>query len=771
MSSESKNAAVSNQDFKLVLDSLLDAYRPILEHELRLAESADTLLQDTNVNPPSCEDEIAVAQQLFQKFFTPEVATSLLPVEGQKAFGDVDEWEWCYRHILCCMVFGWLVCRGPRTFRGFAYYLYQYWLCVRQAIGEPVSNPPTIADKRDFSTLVRLLATAYAPTVKGELKDLEYPIDIPEEIASGAIDCDSGNADTGAIFERLLAPDAAAALFGSKAAATLGNNNLLARNCRCYCIAALEFGCCLARVYTLREAIECLKVYFAQLRRCFNPLTAEIDAPGACSSLTFVPACSLAGIEVSGTAAGAAFTSYTLSYSFGGPIVNTAVVYPDCSTPPGSPSSAIPVSGGVLGYLNVDLLPPGVTSITVYLDVYGSGGLHLQVSAVFSYAVDSIAITGIATLPAAYAADPFSTSLTPPSIKLIPDASNPGFEKSIGGGVVITGSADAQGCGNQMTQYQLASFGPIVGAEPIPVPNPSVTAPLTSSTGLDGVPIITPVLYNPPLTYPMGFCGVSGANIVNNGNLDAYWGTSPCRISHFPPISEAEPALQYQNWPTPASGRYLVYLEVDQAPLPSLAPQTPAGEDSVTVWIDNYEVVVDLTAIGDVIGCGDLRLSQYQNPVTKANIPAIIQGVAWDFPIDIKSTRQAPNENFGSYLLTFQKNGGSPVDFQPAEYTPNGVPGTPTVRVPNLWSATAPDPLTQSGILASWDIVAALDGGVPTDPANPCNPPAATPWQIPRGCHCAYTITLYVNDNTWVGNGGDNHNNFKSFAVTIINDL
>jgi hypothetical protein len=189
------------------------------------------------------------------------------------------------------------------------------------------------------------------------------------------------------------------------------------------------------------------------------------------------------------------------------------------------------------------------------------------------------------------------------------------------------------------------------------------------------------------------------------------------------------------------------------------------------VWIDNYDVVVDLTAIGDVIGCGDLRLSLYQNPVTKANIPAIIQGVAWDFPIDINSTRQAPNENFGSYLLTFQKNGGSPVDFQPAEYTPNGVPGTPTVRVPSLWSATAPDPLTQSGILASWDIVAALDGGVPTDPTNPCNPPAATPWQIPRGCHCAYTITLYVNDNTWVGNGGDNHNNFKSFAVTIINDL
>jgi len=767
MSSKSNDSVFSNQDFKLVLDSLLDAYRPTLEHELRLAASADALLQDATVNPPSCDDEIATAQQLFQKFFTAEVATSLLPVEGQKALGNIDEWQWCYRHIQCCLVFGWLVCRGPRTFRGFAYYLYQYWLCVRQAIGEPVSNPPSIADKRDFSTLVRILAVAYAPSVKDDLKALEYPIDIPEEIASGSIDCNTGDASTGAIFERLLAPDAATALFGSKAAATLGNNNALSRNCRCYCIAALEFGCCLARVYSLREAVECLKEFFARLRRCFNPLTAEIDAPPACASLTFVPACGFAGLEITGTAAGAAFTSYTLSYSFGGPIVNTAVVYPDCTTPPANPSSSTPVSGGVLGYLNIDLLPPSTTSVTVYLDVYGSGGLHLQVSAVFQYQIDSILINGIATLPAAYAADPFSTSLTPPVIKLIPDSSNPGFEKSVGGGVLITGSADAQGCGNQMTQYQLAAFGPIVGAEPLPVPNPSPVPPLTSSTGLNGVPIITPVLYNPSATYPWSACSGGVSNIVTNGDLVAYWSTTECLVSLSPPTFEAEPALAYQNWSTAASGRYLVYLEVDQAPLPTLAPQTPAGEDNVVVWVDNYDVFGKITAIGNVVGCGDLYLSQYVGKT------ALVKGVAWDYPIDINSAQKKPNDNFDDYSLTYQKNGGSPQPFLATDYTPNGAPaGTaPTVRVPNLWQATAPDPTTQSGILASWDIVAALDGGPPADPNNPCVPPAASPWQLPRGCHCAYVINLYVYDNTWVGNGGDDHNTLTSFAINVINDI
>jgi hypothetical protein len=91
------------------------------------------------------------------------------------------------------------------------------------------------------------------------------------------------------------------------------------------------------------------------------------------------------------------------------------------------------------------------------------------------------------------------------------------------------------------------------------------------------------------------------------------------------------------------------------------------------------------------------------------------------------------------------------------------------VRVPNLWQATAPT-LAQASILASWDIVTALDGGTAPDPTKPCL--AAKPWQLPRGCRCAYVIALSASDTTWVGDGG-NHNTVGPimFAINIINDI
>ena len=41
-------------------------------------------------------------------------------------------------------IFGWLLCRRPRHFRLFIYYLYQYWRCVRLELGS--ENPLPSAD-------------------------------------------------------------------------------------------------------------------------------------------------------------------------------------------------------------------------------------------------------------------------------------------------------------------------------------------------------------------------------------------------------------------------------------------------------------------------------------------------------------------------------------------------------------------------------------------------------------------------------------------------
>jgi hypothetical protein len=755
MSDVNDPTLLQNQDFQAVLNSFLAAYRPFLEKELNLSASAATLIKESQAHAPTCDDEIELAVALFERFYTKDVALQVLPIEGREVLGKPDQWDWCYRRILCCLIFGWLVCRGPRTFRGFAYYLYQYWRCVRQALGQPVSVPPTLDEQRDFSTLVKILATAYAPSIKDQIKDLEYPIDIPKEIVSGQIDCSVDNDAATSVFQRLCSPDAARALFG-KSFEQIGIGPLT-RYCCCYCVAALEFGCCLGRAKTLVEALRCLEVFFLQLRRCFQPLIAIIDTPPACSSLTFVAGCSLAGIEIDGTAAGGSFTHYTLSYSVGGPIINDAVVYPDCSRPPVNPSSATPVNSGVLGYLDVDLLPPATTTVTVYLDVFGSGGLHLQVNAVFNLAINAIQITAVATVAATVGQDPFNAS--PSIIKMVQNVSNPAFEQSVGGSISVTGSAYAFGCGSQMTQYQLAEFGPAPGAIPLP-------APIPNPAGIGGNPLIpTPVIYDGTSAHPWSsgcFLSPQTPNTILNGNLVAEWSTESCPIP-FPSVPKISSNLK---WNSGASGRYVIFLEVDEGPIPSPhTPVVPAGEDQIAVWIDNNPVIGKITQIGNVVGCGDLHLKDY------VGTTASVFGIAWDFPIDVTATQQLPNDNFGSYALSYQKNGGSMRPFLVSDYTPNGAPaGTPpSVRVPNLWQA-APPTLAQAALLASWDIVTALDGGAPPDPNNPCV--ATNPWQLPRGCRCAYVIELVAGDTTWVSDGGNNNNTGPIlFAINVINDI
>ncbi len=760
MSDVKKNPCASNEDFQFVLDALLKAYRPLFENELKLAKSAQALVQESEKQPPTCDDEIAVARSLFEPFFTREVATRLLPAEGRQVLGNPDQWAWCYRHILCCLIFGWLVCRGPRTYKGFAYYLNLYWRCVREALGQPVSNPPTIEEQRDFSTLNRILVQAYTPFIQDQVKDLEYPVGIPEEIQSGQIDCHTDDDAANTVFERLLTPEAAAALFGTKAFAQYGREPIF-RACRCYCICALEFGCCLARAHTLREALRCLEDFFCCLKRCFEPLIAVLDTPPACSSLTMTPACAGLAIEITGTAAGAAFTSYTLTYSLGGPILNGAVVYPDCTTPPLNPSSSTPVTSGVLGYLDTYLLPLGTTQATVYLDVYGSGGLHLTVNTVFQFDIVYSEITKVAEVPTFTQQDPFNA--LPSSIKMVQNLlpGQAGFERSVGGSINVTGSAYADGCGNIIAQYQLAQF-----AAPGAVPLPAIIPSPTALGGTSLLPI--PVVYDGTLAHPFLSCT---SNVVLGGDLVAEWSVCPS-----PPFPAGLGSLYQFPWgslPNPNGGRCVLFLEVDQYSIATPhTPMTVAGHDQVAVWIDNYPVVGFLTQIGNVIGCGDLNLSDF------VGTTAPVIGLVWDYPIDFSAKQLTPNDNFGSYSLSYQKNGGGAVGFLASDYTPNSTPaGTPpTVRVPNLWQAAAPT-AAQAAVLASWDIVGALDGGPPVSPPSaPCTlNPTASPWQLPRGCHCAYVIDVIVVDTTWVGNGGGDHNNVGQpgwqYALNIINDI
>ena len=118
---EEGDEEVEDEDFEFVLKELLSAYEPVLAEELELSRDARRLQEEARANPPTCEDEFELARRIFDPVFTDEVAQRLLPKEGLEQLGEFEQWRWCLRHIRCCVVFGWLLCRRPWTFRAFNY--------------------------------------------------------------------------------------------------------------------------------------------------------------------------------------------------------------------------------------------------------------------------------------------------------------------------------------------------------------------------------------------------------------------------------------------------------------------------------------------------------------------------------------------------------------------------------------------------------------------------------------------------------------------------
>jgi len=499
------------------------------------------------------------------------------------------------------------------------------------------------------------------------------------------------------------------------------------------------------------NVVECW-VQIRPTRRQPRHLIGVIDTPTAneCVGTTLVAACvnasgPLVGVKITGTAGGAPFDHYTLRYSWGAdPPINDAVVYPDCSRPPANISSNVPVFGGTLGYLDVTLLPQGQTDFTVYLDVFGTAPT-VSATRTFELKTSSVEITDVAKVNALDAEDPFNPGSFTKLIKATNDPSINVPEVSVGGAFSVDGSAYTVGCDRIMSQFVLARFDAPPAA---PVPN------FPDATG--GAPLIAPVPYddNPSHPWQSGcFPGIT-TNVITNGDLVAFWSVNNCTFLGMPYTVPKVKPIPFWNSGT-LNGRYVVLLEVRDRLLPAGPfPGDFAAKDQVAVWIDNRSPVAELHSIGGITGCGDLHLKDF------VGTTAEIRGVAWDPPIDASidpdpiTPKRRPNDNFGSYGMSFQKNGVVP---------PVSIPGaTPTVRVPNIWASILP--AGAEGTLANWDIVGALDGGAgPLPPNSP---------KIARGDRCAYVIALVVSDTTHVGDSGINHGfGPVLYAINVINDI
>src|SRR5688572_25877116 len=92
-SEPNKEDEIPEADFQFVLKELVAAYQPILEEELRLAKAPDALEKEAAANPPNCEEEFALANRLFEKFFSEEVALRLLPRESREILGPIEQWR------------------------------------------------------------------------------------------------------------------------------------------------------------------------------------------------------------------------------------------------------------------------------------------------------------------------------------------------------------------------------------------------------------------------------------------------------------------------------------------------------------------------------------------------------------------------------------------------------------------------------------------------------------------------------------------------------
>lgn len=317
----------TNQDLQFALRSLLSAYETFIEEDLANLRSGSANDLDAARN---CEYELQAASRLFESFFTQDVATRLLPADARAALGEVSNWSWCLLHARCCLVFGWLVCRSPRTFQAWSYYLYLYWKCVRQVLGTPVTSPPSAAEQDDFKTVLASLAAAYKPFLTDQLAVLEFPAVIPEEIISGSIDCSSGEGEICAVFDRLLQTGTVRALLGPTAFDRYSQSPdcLL---CRCWCLCALCLGCCIARARTVQQLLVCLEYYVRCLENCFRPLVCELTAPGNCvQEAEFAQSGIFRGVAIYGTAAGSSCAYYTLEWrqSGIGPWQTSSIVYP-----------------------------------------------------------------------------------------------------------------------------------------------------------------------------------------------------------------------------------------------------------------------------------------------------------------------------------------------------------------------------------------------------------------------------------------------------------
>lgn len=763
-------------DMQFVLAQLLAAYQPILEQELKRAQSPDDLTREEKEHPPSCEDEIALGSQLFERFFTEEVALRLLPPQGRELLGPIDRWRWCFFHVRCCMLFGWLVCRGPRTFRAFFYYLYRYWICIRQALGAPppIGRPLSTEERQDLQTLAQATATAYKPYLTNQLASVEFPVSLPDDVVSGAIDCEEGQEELAGIFERLLTMDTAPALLG-RAAFEQHSKAPFFWFCRCWCLCAIRFGCCLARARNLLDVLRCLRFYRRCLRECFRPLQCDLTKPTGCTEEEPNPVVGGLTVTVMGTAFGAFFDHYTLEIrkvegqncldDEGWQTGPDSVAYPG-----GGAVGSAPVIGGVLGWIKTTVL--GAGSYEVRLCVYPTGGGAARQCCCIQFNLfkKMVWIERVANAPVLTPPGPFAWDSP------VASASPGGIVVPVGCCVTVRGTAFVGDCNNRKIKcvdlrYGLGFLpGPgMVGFNPADYFG-SLLAPFgpicytPPDEGLKRAPwnqIISRALTTHFVQTTIEFFGQT----ITVYKLQDFCFDSG---SQLPPCPDATHHCR--------SGKYTLLLDVTDT-------LDNHYYDTQHVWFDNKPIHAEFSGLEGLKGCEDISLLKFVPPGAPCGVPWPINllGIAYDEYID-NADLTYPSDNFDYYSLWITRQGGPTYSVPitpvlPPIFGPDPLKGTTRIGDPGTRCEVAipgcPPPafpaqfpaLLSKLDLRIFDVVCAAS--LPASLA----PPAG--FALERGKCCGYAFQMYAQDKTWSDAGpGTCHRIWTPpWAVCICNDV
>lgn len=708
-------------DFRQVLEDLVAAYRPVLEDDLRRASDLDALVKEADAAAPDCEAEMAAAERLFTPFVNEKMALALLPAQARELLGPVESWRGCLLHVRCCIIFGWLLCRRPRTFRLSAYYLYRYWICVRQALGTPVT-PGRLneTERRDLQTLVDALAKAWKPYLADEQATVDFTAGLPQDIDAGAVDCEAGEDETAAIFERLMTVETTQALLGAAAFKEMSAQRWF-WFCRCWCLCSIRFGCCLARARSLVDVLRCLRFYWVCVRECFRPLTCALTGPDGCVPEEVNADIPALVVAITGTAAGLGFDHYLLEWSKDNITWHAAnFVYPPVP-PVTTTQGSAPVVSGLLAYLDTTLLDAG--TYFVRMSVFGSNNASTACSIIFSVFKKDVRILGAGantTLDSAWS-DPAARLMDNVAALCTRPAGS--FEASFGGSCLqILGSAWVGGCDNLTTKGYTLDFKP--GYE--------TDCGSSGWTNFWAVDFITP----------------AQKRLVNMRTdtdvLTASWGPDCLVPLPFPPYclltdltGRLGPAY-WNTWAAPGctmSGLYTLRLTVTDSMAGTYC-------DTQRLWIDNKPLSADIH-IDAVPRCADLFLSQFAVPPDcSVPWPLPLVGYAYDEYIDESLPFSRPNDNFDYYVVGVEKQGG------PSLSLPIPGPGGACY----YGTSRVGDPGTRCGVKISepvYGVLTMFDLRA-IDPQCSASLPYVVPdgFATPRQECCVYTFKLAVYDRT-----------------------